>query len=110
MLTGRKVRLRHIRGNTELAPLASDVNYDAGYQEFRRLPRPAKVMPGDHLVSECVYNSTGRMAITLGGLTIREEKCLAVTLYWPKANLSLCYSLPSLPTVLHSLGIEELYP
>jgi hypothetical protein len=68
------------------------------------------LLPGDHLISECVYNSTARKAITLGGLTIREERCLAFTLYWPKVNLSLCVSLPSLPTVLHSLGIEELYP
>ncbi|XP_059472365.1 MOXD1 homolog 2-like [Neocloeon triangulifer] len=109
-LLGRRVRLRHIRGERELAPLASDSNYDAGYQEFRRLPNPTQVMPGDHLISECVYNSSARNAITLGGLTIREEMCLAVTLYWPRVNLSLCYSLPSLPTVLHSLGIHELYP
>ncbi|CAB3370724.1 Hypothetical predicted protein [Cloeon dipterum] len=107
---GRKASLRHIRGNRELAPLASDSNYDPEYQEFRRLPMPTQVMPGDHLYSECVYNSSARSAITLGGVTIREEMCMAVALYWPKVQLSLCYSLPSLPTVLHSLGIEELYP
>lgn len=36
--------------------------------------------------------------------------CLAFALYYPRVDLTLCYSLPSLPTVLHSLGIQELMP
>lgn len=65
---------------------------------------------GDHLISQCTYNSESRSTITLGGLSTREETCLAYLLYWPRVDLSLCYSLPSLATILHSLGIEELHP
>ena len=65
---------------------------------------------GDHLIAQCVYNSEGRSTITLGGLTTREEMCLVFALYYPRIDMSLCHSLPSLPTVLHSLGIQELCP
>ncbi|GLG93582.1 MOXD1 homolog 2 [Gryllus bimaculatus] len=60
-------------------------------------------------MTDCVYNSMGRTTITLGGLTTREEMCLAYALYFPRVELALCHSLPSLPTVLHSLGIQELW-
>jgi len=44
-----------------------------------------------------------------GGLTMKEESCTVLTLYYPRQKkLTTCHSLPSLPTVLHSLGIEQL--
>lgn len=108
---GRQVTLRHIRGSVELPPIASDDNIDSEYQEYRKLAAPATVLPGDHLIAECVYNSSGRSSITLGGLTSREETCLVVAMYYPRQHkLTTCHSLPSLPTVLHSLGIQELQP
>ncbi|XP_076232558.1 DBH like monooxygenase olf413 isoform X2 [Calliopsis andreniformis] len=107
---GRKVRLRQIRSGEELPPIASDTNYDPNYQEYRKLQRPVMVYPGDHLVAECTYTSESRQTITLGGVTTKEETCLVSTLYYPRMDLSLCYSLPSLPTVLGSLGIKQLIP
>ncbi|XP_059622696.1 MOXD1 homolog 2 [Phlebotomus argentipes] len=106
---GKQVRLRQIRGHEELPPVASDSNTDANYQEYRRLTTPVKAYPGDRLVAECTYDSSSRKAITLGGKTTREETCLVLALYYPRQKeLTVCHSLPSLPTVLHSLGIEEL--
>ncbi|XP_025837314.1 MOXD1 homolog 2 [Agrilus planipennis] len=108
---GRQVSLRHVRGNAELPPIATDENLDADYQEYRKLETPLKVLPGDHLIAECTYDSSERSAITLGGLTSREETCLVMGLYYPRQKaLASCHSLPSLPTVLHSLGIQELSP
>ncbi|XP_060519167.1 MOXD1 homolog 2-like, partial [Cylas formicarius] len=108
---GRQVALRHIRGSNELPPIATDDNVDSDYQEYRKLGVPVRILPGDHLITECTYNSSGRSAITLGGLTSREETCLVLGLYYPRQkSLAACHSLPSLPTVLHSLGIQELSP
>jgi len=109
-LLGREVQLRHIRGDKELPALVQDANYDVRYQEYRQFNKPVNVLPGDHLISQCTYNSEGRSTITLGGLSTREETCLAYLLYWPRVDLSLCYSLPSLATILTSLGIRELKP
>uniref|UniRef100_A0AAG5DFT0 DOMON domain-containing protein n=1 Tax=Anopheles atroparvus TaxID=41427 RepID=A0AAG5DFT0_ANOAO len=108
-LIGRQVKLRQVRGNAELQPIMHDTNIDPSYQDYRRLAAPAKVLPGDSLVAECIYDSSSRKSITLGGMTTREEICLILTLYYPRQReLTSCHSLPSLPTVLHSLGIEEL--
>ncbi|KAF5282737.1 hypothetical protein FQR65_LT02734 [Abscondita terminalis] len=108
---GRQVALRHVRDGVEQVPIASDENLDSDYQEYRKLMVPIKILPGDHLIAECTYNSSGRSAITLGGLTSREETCLVMGLYYPRQrSLAACHSLPSLPTVLHSLGIQELSP
>ncbi|XP_058985307.1 MOXD1 homolog 2-like [Musca domestica] len=108
-LIGKEVKLRQIRQNEELPPIAHDSNIDVAYQDFRRLSTPVHAMPGDRLVAECIYDSSSRKAITLGGLTMKEESCIVLTLYYPRQNkLTTCHSLPSLPTVLHSLGIEQL--
>ncbi|GFG39849.1 hypothetical protein Cfor_08829, partial [Coptotermes formosanus] len=90
--------------------LIVDNNYNYRCEEYRRLQKPVTLDPGDHLIAQCVYNSKGRTTITLGGLTTREEMCLVFALYYPRVDMSLCHSLPSLPTVLHSLGIQELWP
>lgn len=98
-----------IRKREELLPIVIDRNVHAGYSEYRRLSPPVRVYPGDRLIAECTYNSSQRTAITLGGLTTREESCKAFAVYYPKQHkLTTCHSLPSLPTVLHSLGISEL--
>ncbi|XP_063706695.1 MOXD1 homolog 2 [Culicoides brevitarsis] len=108
-LIGKQVKLRHIRGREELLPIASDANTDSRYQEFRLLENPIKSYPGDRLIAECIYDTTRRSTLTLGGVSTREETCLVFTMYYPRQKeLSTCHSLPSLPTVLHSLGIEEL--
>ncbi|XP_069156757.1 DBH-like monooxygenase protein 1 [Procambarus clarkii] len=107
-LLGRKVRVRHLRQGRELEPIAQDNNYDFNYQEYRALKIPRTVLPGDHLIGECTYNSRERSSITLGGFKTRDEMCLSYLFYWPRVDLSLCHSKPSLNTVLHSLGIEEL--
>ncbi|XP_055600153.1 MOXD1 homolog 2-like, partial [Uranotaenia lowii] len=108
---GRQIKLRQIRHREELLPIAHDKNTDYNYQEYRRLNSAVRVLPGDRLIAECIYDSSGRTAITLGGLTTREETCLVLTLYYPRQKeLTTCHSLPSLPTVLHSLGINELVP
>ncbi|XP_021710974.1 MOXD1 homolog 2 [Aedes aegypti] len=108
-LIGRQVKLRQIRGNEELQPIVHDTNVDPSYQDYRWLPTPVKALPGDSLIAECIYDSSSRKSITLGGMTTREEICLVLTLYYPRQQaLTSCHSLPSLPTVLHSLGIQEL--
>ncbi|CAL4125626.1 unnamed protein product [Meganyctiphanes norvegica] len=107
-LLGRKVGLRHLRKDIEFEPIVEDNNYDVNYQEYRELQHPRHIRPGDHLITECVYNSRDRSAITLGGFKTRDEMCLSFLFYWPRVDLSFCHSKPSLSTVLHSLGIEEL--
>ncbi|XP_055626801.1 MOXD1 homolog 2-like [Toxorhynchites rutilus septentrionalis] len=108
---GKQVRLRQIRYREELPPIAHDLNVDSNYQEFRRLHSPVKALPGDRLIAECSYDSNARKTIALGGYTSRDETCLVLSLYYPRQKeLTSCHSIPSLPTVLHAVGINELAP
>lgn len=103
---GKKLKFKIVRKSVE-HELAVDENVEQ--QEFRLLDRPYTSLPGDHLIVDCVYDSSQRGSITLGGNTLKGETCQAMTVYYPKINeLSACNSLSSLPTVLQSLGIEEL--
>jgi len=90
--------------------VTSWLEYSVYYFRLRPYHNDLYSLQGDHLIAQCVYNSEGRSTITLGGLTTREEMCLVFALYYPRIDMSLCHSLPSLPTVLHSLGIQELWP
>ncbi|XP_011494981.1 PREDICTED: MOXD1 homolog 2 [Ceratosolen solmsi marchali] len=105
---GKKMKVRQIRDGKEMPPIVADSSYDPNYQEYRKLQKLIKIFPGDHLISECTYSSQTRQTITLGGLTTKEETCLVTVLYYPKIDLSLCYSLPALSTILRSLGINKL--
>ena len=63
---GRSVKVRLVRGNEELEPIAQDTNIDSEYLEYRRLNRMSKAMPDDHLIVECSYDSYSRAQFTLG--------------------------------------------
>ncbi|CAL4128695.1 unnamed protein product, partial [Meganyctiphanes norvegica] len=102
-----KVRVRHIQDGEELEPILQDSNYQHNFQEYRQL-KARHILPGDHLMVKCSYNSRERQSITLGGYKMRDELCQAYLFYWPKVEMSSCTSMPSLENVLHSLGIEEL--
>lgn len=73
------------------------------------MPHVTRSIPGDRLIAECVYDTSSRRAITLGGLSMKEESCIIFSLYYPRQRkLTSCHSSPSLSTVLQSLGIEYL--
>ena len=57
-LLGIKVKLRHIRNGAELPIPFQDNYYDFNYQTMRRIE--FNLLPGDHLITECVYDSRGR--------------------------------------------------
>lgn len=98
-----------IRNNAELLPIARDNNIDPDYKEFKHLPSMVRAYPGDRFITECTYDSSQRKVMTLGGQTSREERCMSHIYYYPRQRkLTTCNSSPSLPTVLHSMGIQEL--
>ncbi|CAG2069210.1 unnamed protein product, partial [Timema podura] len=64
-LAGRKMKLRHIRDKQELSLIAQDDNYDFNYQQSRTLQTEVLVLPGDELITECVYQTVNRTEPTL---------------------------------------------
>ncbi|VEN34259.1 unnamed protein product [Callosobruchus maculatus] len=108
-VAARKLKLRHIRGDKELSPLAEDGRFDFNYQQSRRLSQDIPVLPGDGLITECTYNTEDRSAPTVGGYSTKEEMCLAFILHYPRTELAGCYSMPPVKYFFEALGIREFY-
>ncbi|KAF5270747.1 hypothetical protein FQA39_LY01485 [Lamprigera yunnana] len=108
-LAGKKLKLRHVRGDKELAPIAQDEHYDFNYQQARTLSHEVTILPGDGLITECTYSTTNRKNPTLGGYSTREEMCLAFVLHYPRTQLAGCYSMPPIKYFFDNLGVKEFY-
>uniref|UniRef100_S4RP54 Monooxygenase, DBH-like 1 n=1 Tax=Petromyzon marinus TaxID=7757 RepID=S4RP54_PETMA len=109
-LAGRELLVRHWRGDRELPLLARDSEYDFNFQELHMLPSERLLLPGDHLTTECVYNTEGRVNMTWwGGQSTHNEMCLAYVLYYPRVNLSRCQSLPEINGQLAFIGVTDIY-
>eukprot|EP00161_Ancyromonas_sigmoides_P015596 TRINITY_DN4105_c0_g2_i1.p2 TRINITY_DN4105_c0_g2~~TRINITY_DN4105_c0_g2_i1.p2 ORF type:complete len:671 (+),score=321.47 TRINITY_DN4105_c0_g2_i1:92-2014(+) len=75
-LAGRQIYSRHFRDGTELPPIATDASYDFNLQAFKALRTPIEIRPGDQIKTECVYDTSGRTAVTYGGEATTSEMCL----------------------------------
>jgi hypothetical protein len=102
-LTGTGLILRHFKktdcsGTTkyeELEPIEKNFHYDFNFQQINHLPREITVLPGDVLMLNCRYNTTGRARVTMGGLSTQDEMCLSFPMYYPRIDTENCFSSPT---------------
>lgn len=106
-LLGVKVKLRHIRNGAELPTPFQDSHYDFNYQTMRKFE--FHMLPGDHLITECVYDSTGMESYTRGGLSVQDEMCMVFLHYYPATALAHCVSKLPLKNILLAMGVT-LWP
>ncbi|EDV25404.1 uncharacterized protein TRIADDRAFT_63840 [Trichoplax adhaerens] len=91
-LVGRSLQVKHHRQKKELPFLAHNPHYDFNYQDIMFLKKERKVLPGDQMTLICGYDTSNRSKITVGGISTRNEMCLAYFLYYPIQELSACMS------------------
>lgn len=108
-MAGRKLKLRHIRGNQELPVVAQENQYDYRYQQSRIVPGGRHILGGDSLLMECTYDTLSRLAPTLGGYAAHQEMCLAFILYYPRISLAGCYSMTPAKEFFETFGVREFY-
>lgn len=90
---GRRVRMRHFRNNRELPFLTSDENYSFAYQQMRNIPEEKRILPGDQLAVECVYDSTMANGTVLGGFASSQEMCfIQLLIYQQLEDIQVCTS------------------
>ena len=106
-LLGVKVKLRHIRNGAELPTAFQDSHYDFNYQTMRKFE--FHMLPGDHLITECVYDSTSTESYTRGGLSVNNEMCMVFLHYFPATDLAHCVSKLPLKNILLAMGVT-LWP
>lgn len=82
----------HIREGKLMNELQRDNHYSPHFQEIRLLPKQVHVLPGDALIHYCLYDTTKRTNITLGGYSTSEEMCVTYLHYYPKIDLEVCKS------------------
>ncbi|XP_064083982.1 MOXD1 homolog 1-like [Macrobrachium nipponense] len=104
---GRNMTLRHIRGHKELPVVMQDLNYDFNFQETRNLKEELVVLPGDSLIVECGLDSTSRSGPTFGGFGAYQEMCHSILYYYPRVDLTSCFSELSAKSLFDALGIED---
>nr|XP_018907091.1 PREDICTED: tyramine beta-hydroxylase [Bemisia tabaci] len=105
-LCGYRIYTRHIRDGRELVEVNRDNHYSPHFQEIRLLKQPAHILPGDALITECIYHTMDRRNITVGGESITDEMCVNYVHYYPAVNLEVCKSsvtLNNLNTFFRSL-------
>ena len=62
------MRVQHIRDDQELEPLFTYNNYDPRYQIKIRFKRVVKILPGDRIMTTCVFNSSMELNTTFVSL------------------------------------------
>ncbi|KAJ1521461.1 hypothetical protein ONE63_003129 [Megalurothrips usitatus] len=108
-MAGSRMELRHLRNGKELPRIAQDRHYDFNYQQSRRLPREITVLPGDELVTECVYKTVNRSYPTYGGYSTKQEMCLSFALHYPRTSLAACHSMTPVEYFFSTLGVQQFY-
>ncbi|KAI3388512.1 hypothetical protein SNEBB_010167 [Seison nebaliae] len=88
-LTGVSMKSTIVRDGREVDFLGRADTYDFDYQDFVKLQKPVKILPGDELRTECTYSTNDRNRLTKGGLSTHEEMCLNLLYYYPADDDSL---------------------
>jgi len=92
-LQGRSLWTKIIREKKAVDYLFNAEAFDFNYQFGNAFPKPIQLYPGDELATQCVYSTTNKNEITLGGESTREEMCMHTFYYYPRMNnLYICYT------------------
>ncbi|KAL5275199.1 MOXD1 family protein [Megaselia abdita] len=106
---GRKMMLRHIRNGKEMDKIIEDDNYNYKYQQIRQLINETLIMPGDYIIAECAYETTNRKRLTFGGYSTKQEMCLSFLTYYPRTQLTGCYSMTPVREFFETFGVYQFY-
>ena len=67
------------------------------------------MMPGDHIIMECSYDTSSKQSYTRGGLSVHDEMCMMFLHYYPATQLAHCVSKLPLKNILLAMGVS-LWP
>lgn len=87
--------------------IVQDNHFDFNYQQSHTLEKEVKVLPGDELVTECIYGTLDRTKPTLGGYAASQEMCLAFVVHYPRTPLAACYSMTPVKDLFKTLGVNN---
>ena len=86
---GRTAYVQIIRDGEEITPLSTLRDFEYGYQ-FSKSLNSVKLLPGDKLITTCVYDTSNDTQPVPGGLPSEDEMCFAWVDYYPADNVLAC--------------------
>lgn len=107
-LNAVKMGIRHYRKDIELPPLAMDEHYDFNYQQQMALNKEITFLPGDTLILECTFNTSGRQSPLYSGITTADEMCLSYISHYPALNLTKCFSSIYYTDILRTVAARKM--
>lgn len=92
-MLGRQMFTDIYRGGEKVFNLSRLDYYDFASQQAIRLNPPFHLMPGDELRTQCVWDSTARTNVTMGGQGSNDEMCIDYIMYYPapKKPMGSCF-------------------
>uniref|UniRef100_A0A7E4VLN4 Tyramine beta-hydroxylase n=1 Tax=Panagrellus redivivus TaxID=6233 RepID=A0A7E4VLN4_PANRE len=91
-LTGRKLWTSHYRDGVKIGEINRDNHFSPHWQHIQVLQKQAYVLPGDTLVTTCVYDTRDQNEFVFGGYEIRNEMCVNYVYYYPASEVEVCKS------------------
>jgi len=87
---GKKQWTEQYRKGEFIGLIGEIQNYDFNSQKF--VPISKTILPGDELVTHCVWDTTKKNVTTLGGESTSEEMCVNALIYYPAIpSLFVCW-------------------
>lgn len=84
-LYGKSLVTEHYRCGVKIGEIGNIQAYEFDNQQSYRLPTPVKILPGDALVTTCVYDTTDAAQTITGGEETSDEMCNNYLTYFPSA-------------------------
>ncbi|KAI9202259.1 PHM/PNGase F domain-containing protein [Polychytrium aggregatum] len=88
---GQSISTRVIRNGVELQELGRKDYFDFNFQNFQDIA-PRQILPGDTLITTCVYNSQNANSPIVGGFGTNNEMCYNFAEYYPLQPIGECSS------------------
>ncbi|KAJ3273805.1 hypothetical protein HDV01_003932 [Terramyces sp. JEL0728] len=93
---GQSLTVQHVRNGQELQQLPSVNYFDYNFQSYSYgSTNQSKLLPGDRIIVNCTYDTTGATSVVLGGFSSSNEMCYSFIEYFPALDYqSYCLQVP----------------
>ncbi|CAI5988650.1 unnamed protein product [Closterium sp. NIES-64] len=93
---GRQLYTDVFRRGSKVATINRQDYYDFASQQTIPTTPEFELLPGDELRTSCVWDSTARTNVTLGGPSTEDEMCIDYLVYYPARQgqeMDMCYDM-----------------
>ncbi|CAI5486918.1 unnamed protein product [Closterium sp. Naga37s-1] len=94
---GRQMYTDVVRAGSKVATINRIDYYDAASQQTLPVLPEFELLPGDAIRTTCVWDSSSRSEVTVGGLSAEDEMCLAYLVYYSAQHqtqeMHSCYTV-----------------